>query len=66
MEAPTKVFPLSDWTWRAHPLLDTKRAKAARNFSVVKSDVGSRWMAFVEKQTNTNTLYGRILGCRSS
>jgi len=27
----------------------------ARNHSVVKSDVGSRWMAFVKKQTKTNT-----------
>jgi len=38
-----------------HPLIDTKRAKAAINFSVVKSDVGSRWMAFVKNQTKTST-----------
>jgi len=49
VEAHTKGFPLSDWTWRGHPFLDTKRAKAARNFSVVKSDVGSR-----KKRKNEN------------
>jgi len=48
VEAPTR-------TWRGHPLLDTKRAKAARNFSAVKSDVGFRWMAFIEKLTKTIT-----------
>jgi len=54
VEVPTKFFPLLDWTWGGHPLLDKKQAKAARNFSVVKSDVGFKWMAFLEKQTKTN------------
>ena len=48
--APTKFDPLSDCKWVGHPLLDTKRLRAAKKDLLVRSDTSSMWDAFVTKQ----------------
>ena len=53
--APTKFESLSEWIDVGRPLLDTKRLRAARNVSVVRSDTSSKWAALVEKQSNAHT-----------
>ena len=53
--APTKFVPLSEYIHDGLPRLPTKRENAARNDWVDKSLVASKCMAFVAKQTKTQT-----------
>ena len=48
--APTKLSPLSEYTWAGQPLRETNIEKQARKASVMSSDTSSMWMAFVVKQ----------------
>uniref|UniRef100_A0A8D8AX79 (northern house mosquito) hypothetical protein n=1 Tax=Culex pipiens TaxID=7175 RepID=A0A8D8AX79_CULPI len=52
-DAPTKFVALSEKILRTMPRRLTKRSRAAKKASVVKSDTNSRWMFLVTRQTNT-------------
>ena len=62
--APTKFNPLSLQIVCGLPLLETNLSMPARNASVVRSEMTSRWMALVEKHMNTHTCAVMMTGFR--